>query len=86
MELTALPHEAAIYGEYLLKTRLIDILPVEGFFKVFHYKEQFELERSQFDMERLKKNYMGIIMQSNWHHEDDMPPEEKKWWQKILGR
>jgi hypothetical protein len=44
MELSALPHEAAIYGEYLLKTRLIDILPIEGFFKVYHYKEQFEME------------------------------------------
>lgn len=70
MELSALPHEAAIYGEYLLKTRLIDILPVEGFFKVYHYKEQFELEEKFHDIERLKKTYMGIIMQSNWNEEE----------------
>ncbi len=50
MEETALPHEAAIYGEYLLKTRLIDILPVEGFFKVFHYEKQFQLEEPFFDI------------------------------------
>jgi len=76
MELTALPHEAAIYGEYLLKTRLIDIIPVEGFFKVYHYKEQFELEKPFHDIERLKKNYMGIIMQSNWNNPN--PPQEEK--------
>lgn len=75
MELSALPSEAIIYGEYLLKTRLIDIWPVEGFFKVYHYKEQFELEEPYFDIERLKKNYMGIIKQSNWNQEE----EKKKW-------
>lgn len=75
MELSALPSEAIIYGEYLLKTRLIDIMPAEGFFKVYHYREQFELEEKYHDVERLKKNYMGIIMQSNWN-----PEEEKKKW------
>ncbi len=68
-EKPALPHEAAIYGEYLRKTRLIDILPVEGFFKVYHYQEQFELEKQWHDVERLSKNYLGIIMQSNWNGE-----------------
>jgi len=76
MELAALPSEAVIYGEYLLKTRLIDIWPVEGFFKVYHYREQFELESPYFDIERLKKNYMGIIKQSNWNEEE----EKKKWY------
>ncbi len=77
MELSSLPHEAAIYGEYLLKTRLIDILPVEGFFKVYHYKEQFEMEKANFDIERLKINYMGIIMQSNWNLDLAMDKDER---------
>lgn len=75
IEQSALPSEAIMYGEYLLKTRLIDIWPVEGFFKVYHYKEQFELESPYFDIERLKKNYMGIIKQSNWNEEE----KKKKW-------
>jgi len=87
MEEIALPHEAAMYGEYLLKTRLIDILPVEGYFKVYHYKEQFELEKPYFDIERLRKNYMGIIMQSNWNNENAMPEEmPQSWWQKLIGK
>lgn len=67
MEKDALPHEAAMYGEYLLKTRLIDIIPVEGFFKVYHYQEQFEKEKKYFSLEKLKKNYLGIIFQGNWN-------------------
>ncbi|UFH56501.1 DUF6492 family protein [Spirosoma sp. KNUC1025] len=76
MERIALPSEAVLYGEYLLKTRLIDIIPVEGFFKVYHFKEQFDLEEPYFDIERLKKNYMGIIKQSNWNDELQPAPDE----------
>ncbi|GAO41044.1 DUF6492 family protein [Flavihumibacter petaseus] len=74
-EKAALPSEAVIYGEYLLKTRVIDILPVEGYFKVYHYQEQYELEKDHFDLERLSKNYLGIIMQSNWDKAADAPPK-----------
>lgn len=60
------PSECVIYGEYLLKTRLIDILPIEGFFKVYHYKEQYDLHKNLHDINKLKKNYLGVIFQSNW--------------------
>lgn len=60
------PSECVIYGEYLLKTNLIKILPVEGFFKVYHYKKQFDLEKKYHNINKLKKIYMGIIYQSNW--------------------
>ncbi|WP_300668854.1 DUF6492 family protein [Soonwooa sp.] len=60
------PSECIIYGEYLLKTRLIDILPVEGFFKVYHFQEQFNLEKKFHNLEKLRKNYLGVIFQSNW--------------------
>lgn len=60
------PSECVIYGEYLLKTRLIDLYPIEGFFKVYHYEKQFELEKNSYKIEQLKKVYLGVIMQSNW--------------------
>lgn len=60
------PSECVIYGEYLLRTRLIDILPVEGFFKVYHYRKQFLLEKKFHNIDKLKKNYLGVIFQSNW--------------------
>ena len=59
------PSECVIYGEYLRKTKLFDIIPIENFFKVYHYKKQYDLEKKYFDRERLAKTYMGIILQSN---------------------
>lgn len=60
------PSECVIYGEYLLKTKLIDIYPIEGFFKVYHYEKQYNLEKKFHSIEKLKKNYLGLIFQSNW--------------------
>lgn len=66
IEKNAIPSETVIYGEYLRVCNLIPILPIEGFFKVYHYKEQFELEKKYHDLDKLKKVYLGIIFQSNW--------------------
>lgn len=60
------PSETVIYGEYLLKTNLIPIYPIEGFFKVYHFKKQFLLEKRFHNIEKLKKVYLGVIFQSNW--------------------
>jgi hypothetical protein len=59
------PSECVIYGEYLRKTKLIDIIPIENFFKVFHFKKQYDFEKDWLDREQLSKIYMGIILQSN---------------------
>jgi hypothetical protein len=75
LEKTALPSETVVYGEYLRMTKVIDIWPIEGFFKVYHYKEQFQLEGAHFDIDRLKKTYMGIIKQSNWNY-----VRKKRWY------
>ncbi|OYQ34666.1 hypothetical protein CHU92_11575 [Flavobacterium cyanobacteriorum] len=61
------PSETVIYGEYLLKERLIEIYPVEGFFKVYHFSKQYSMEKKHHDIEKLKKIYLGVIFQSNWH-------------------
>lgn len=60
------PSECVIYGEYLLKTKLIDIYPIDEFFKVYHYEKQYNIEKKFHNIEKLKKNYLGIIFQSNW--------------------
>lgn len=60
------PSECCIYGEYLLKTKLIEIYPIEGYFKVYHYKKQYLKEKNKLSTEQLKKMYLGIIYQSNW--------------------
>jgi hypothetical protein len=66
IEKTAIPSETVIYGEYLRVCNLIPILPIEGFFKVYHYKKQFDIEKKFHDIDKLKKVYLGVIFQSNW--------------------
>lgn len=61
------PCEMQLYGEYLLYSKLIPIIPIEPLFKVFHYAEQFFESQMYGETETsLSKNYYGIIMQSNW--------------------
>jgi hypothetical protein len=62
------PFELCWYGEALLKYQSIRLLPVESFFKVYHYKWQYDendLKHPRIDL--LKHSYLGIIKQSNWN-------------------
>lgn len=58
--------EYTIYGEYLFQNQIIDIIPVQPLFKVYHFPEQYEMERSFKTIDKLKENYLGLIKQSNW--------------------
>lgn len=60
--------ETLTYGEYLLATRVIDIVPCGPLFKCYHWKEMydFELKNDMVDMNRIKQNYLGVVLQSNW--------------------
>jgi len=61
------PSEFTWYGEYLLYSKLFPIYPIQPLFKVFHYKEQYlEYKNKGYTLEDLAKNYLGIILQSNW--------------------
>ena len=60
--------EAVTYGEYLMAAKPINIYPVSGFFKFYHWKEMYDFEKQTGlgEIENLKENYLGIVMQSNW--------------------
>jgi len=61
------PCEFHWYGEWLLKRKPIDIIPIEPIFKVFHYAEQYQESKNIGDTEKsLSDNFLGIVMQSNW--------------------
>ena len=61
------PCEMHLYGEYLHFSNIIPILPVEPFFKVYHYSEMFyESEMMGESDASLAEKYYGIVMQSNW--------------------
>ncbi|MFO7554342.1 MAG: hypothetical protein R6W88_03990 [Desulfobacterales bacterium] len=61
------PCEMQLYGEFLLHSQLIPVIPIEPMFKVFHYAEQFFESQMKGESEfSLLKKYFGIVMQSNW--------------------
>jgi len=62
------PSEISWYGEWFLHTTPFPLMPSESFFKVYHYEFQYNLDKSLGVTEdHLKRNFMGICMQSNWN-------------------
>lgn len=56
------------YGECLLANKFFPILPKQPLFKVFHYQKQYEdYKNLKYTEQDIAKNYLGIIMQSNWN-------------------
>lgn len=54
------------YGEWLLESKVIPIMPIEPIFKVFHYQQQYhEAKHNHYKEEDFSKVYLGICMQSN---------------------
>ena len=52
-------------GEYLIATQLYKLIPSEPFFRVYHYKKQYDDDKSMgVTLEHIAKNYFGIILQS----------------------
>ena len=65
--LTAYPCEMQVYGEYLLHSKVVPLVPIKPLFKVYHYAEQFYEDQAKGENEHsLARRYLGIVMQSNW--------------------
>ena len=59
--------ESALYGEYLLYSRLIPALPISPLIKCYHWKEQKDFDdKYKISEEDIKLNYLGYALQSNW--------------------
>jgi hypothetical protein len=53
------------YGEWLLRSQVIRLIPKGPLFKNYHYPNQFEYDKHYgYDLERISKLYLGIGMQS----------------------
>lgn len=64
------PGELIWYGEYLLASQAIRLVPCEAWFKAFHYNEQMNECRALGNTEEtLAKNYLGIVMPSKETHQ-----------------
>lgn len=65
--LYAYPCEMQLYGEFLLASGKYKFAPIEPFFKIFHYAEQFfEAQREGESEFSIAKTHMGVLIQSNW--------------------
>jgi hypothetical protein len=61
------PSEFSWYGEWLLTSKIIPIYPRQPLMKIFHYPQQYhEAKQKGYTEQDYSKNYLGIIMQSNW--------------------
>ncbi len=70
------PLESRWYGEALLRFKAVDMLPVEPFFKVYHYAWQLDEDRRKgMGVDQLALLYSGVIYQSSWEREMDWPSE-----------
>lgn len=59
--------ETLLYLEALLKFKAIPLHPIEQLFRIYYYDWQYYLLRRMGETEdNLKKNYLGVIYQSNW--------------------
>lgn len=79
--------ETLIYGEALLKFQPIPILAIEPLFRVYHYDWQYYLLKRQGEtLEKIKKNYLGIIYQSAWESELNFDLSQKSFPSRMLKR
>ena len=73
------------YGESLINYLPIPIYPREQLFKHYHYEHQFWQDRSLGYVESiLRKDYLGIVYQSNWQTWEDFGAPRKKLPSRIL--
>jgi hypothetical protein len=75
------------YGESLIKYRAIPLYPRNELFKHYHYEHQFWSDKSLgYTEEILKKDYLGVVYQSNWQTWEDFGSAKKKLGSRILKR
>ncbi len=72
------PAELRWYGEALLAYKSITLHPVEPLFRVYHTDWQYFTQRKLGEnIEKLRGNYLGVVMQSNWEYEFDFGLPQK---------
>ncbi len=72
------PAEIRWYGEALLQYKSIPLYPIEPLFRFYHYDWQYyALKKQGENIEKLKQNYFGVVLQSNWEYEMDYGAPQK---------
>lgn len=84
--ITRIPTEMRWYGEALLKSEIIPVLPIDPLFRVYHYKWQYDRTPPE-KRNSCEDKQLGIIYQSNWDTSLDPPFAQKsllsRLWRKL---
>jgi hypothetical protein len=81
------PSELRWYGESLLKLASIPLHPIEPLFRCYHYDWQWHaLKATGETHEKLTRNFLGVVYQSNWYHELDAGTKSRPLPSRILRR
>lgn len=71
------------YGEYLMYSKCIDIIPTEAQFLVMHNKKQYDWFLKNVSMDEIKRVYLGIIINSSFYageeNEQRLESEGRTW-------
>ena len=81
------PSEIQWYGESVLAYGPFPVFPTEPLFKVYHYKAQYEESRRMGENDTtLAKNYLGVVMQSNWNRPPKGLLRTPGWFRNLFGQ
>jgi hypothetical protein len=59
------PSEFTWYGEWLMRTQVIRLVPKGPLFKNYHYPHQYEFDKQfNYNIDKISKQYLGIGLQS----------------------
>lgn len=71
--------ELTWYGESLMKYRPFPLYPREQLFRHYHYEHQYWQDRKLgYTEDILRKDYLGVVYQSNWQTWEDFGQPRKK--------
>ena len=81
----ACPSEFTWYGESLMKFRSIPIWPREQLFRHYHHEHQYWTDKKLgYTREILAKDYLGIVLQSNWETWEDFGSAKKSLGSRVV--
>jgi len=79
--------ETLIYLEALLNFGAIPLHPIEQLFRVYYYDWHYFLQKRLGEsLQKLSRNYLGVIYQSNWESELDYGAPSKSFLSRVVKK
>lgn len=74
------PFEFSWYNAWLQKSKIIEVVAVEPFFKVYHTRLEYNFSRLRLISKKdLARSYVGIVLNSNWNKKSLSGYQKPNW-------